>query len=285
MVWPLFAALMGFAFGGSIVWGIMYSPPQHHAANNHQADEHPAAKISDDHPKVESLWVPTDSVGLYTLVLAVLTGVLAASTIGLWIVTWRASASQARDMKASIAASEKSVEIASNAMVAGERAFLFATGFEQFYELDTTTGHFNWRFKPIWRNSGNTPTKELTISTICEIGASTLPDDFDFDIPSGIVGGGLLGPKYENLGGIAPPYPLAPVTTEDLLAAQNGTKYIYLIGWAKYRDVFPNTDAHITRFCWIILPNGDPLTFVPNDKDHALGFPYAHHQKGNSADD
>jgi hypothetical protein len=69
------AAILGFALGGSFVWSFQ-SPPQttHHASTDKHADQ---AGIENS-KKTESLWIPTDSVGLYTLVLAVFTGLLVA---------------------------------------------------------------------------------------------------------------------------------------------------------------------------------------------------------------
>jgi hypothetical protein len=46
----------------------------------------------------------------------------------------------------------------------------------------------------------------------------------------------------------------------DLLAVKDGRKYLYVWGVATYRDVFPNTVEHITKFC-VVATNisGDPL--------------------------
>jgi hypothetical protein len=51
-------------------------------------------------------------IAKYTLWLALFTGVLAVSTIGLWIVSWRAGIKQAHDMRDSIAAANKMAEVA-----------------------------------------------------------------------------------------------------------------------------------------------------------------------------
>src|ERR1700730_12646288 len=171
----LFAALMGFGLGGSFVWGVLYVPPQQHAANNQQAEGASAQK-----EYKHGFWekASDDPVAYFTLWLVGFTGVLAVSTIGLWIVTWRASASQARDMKASIAASEKSADIARDAMVAGERAFVFPMGIAPFWELDPTTNLYNWRFRPNWKNSGDTPTKRMTMHSECVLRTTPLPIGF-----------------------------------------------------------------------------------------------------------
>jgi hypothetical protein len=72
------------------------------------------------------------------------------------------------------------------------------------------------------------------------------------------------------------------------LDAQAGRKFIYLWGWVRYFDVFPRTPEHITRFCWLIVPVGDPLAFVPGaapNQPGSLSFGSLHHSEGNCADE
>lgn len=116
LFWPLFAAIMGFALGGSIAWGIMYTPPTYHSADNQQSDQSSESKSLQGH-EAKSLWVPEDATGFFTIWIAVFTGVLAISTIGLWIVTWQSSKRQSKDMT-------ESIDIAERALVAGERAWI-----------------------------------------------------------------------------------------------------------------------------------------------------------------
>lgn len=175
--------------------------------------------------------------------------------------------------------------ITRESLVANKRAFVFASAFTQFYELDPVNGRHNWRFRPHWRNSGDTPTKRLIIHTNCELRNTQLPHDFNFDYATTNTGQGFLGPKFEQLGGIAPMPPDAPITPQDILDVQAGRKYLYLMGWAKYYDVFPNTPPRITRFCWQILPFGDPAAFVPNDPAHTLTFSHVFSPRGNCADE
>jgi hypothetical protein len=67
---------MGMLFASSLTPQVQNTAPQ-------QTAEHQAAnKINTDSDKAQSLWVPTDSVGLYTLVLAVFTGLLVAVSTG-----------------------------------------------------------------------------------------------------------------------------------------------------------------------------------------------------------
>jgi hypothetical protein len=281
LAWPIFAAIMGFALGGSVAWGIMYVPPQH-ASNNHQSEDAPTHQEHKD-----GFWekAADDPVAYFTLWLVAFTGVLAISTIGLWIVTWRASASQARDMKASIAAAEKSGEIARDAMIAGERAFVFTTGTMPFWELDAATKLYHWRFRPNWTNSGDTPTKKMTMHTECMLRDSVLPLGFEFDYPTTETGTALIPPNTSAGGGLAPRYPAPAITPQDILDVQAGKKFLYFMGWAKYFDVFPDTPQHITRFCWQLLPLGDPFAYDPSVTPQNLTFPNIYHHEGNCADD
>jgi hypothetical protein len=78
LFWPFFAAIMGFALGGSFAWGILYVPPQQNALQNQQP-----SNVASQREQKEVFWEnASDPVALFT-------GVLAVSTIGLWIVTWR----------------------------------------------------------------------------------------------------------------------------------------------------------------------------------------------------
>jgi hypothetical protein len=235
LFWPLFAALMGFALGGSIAWGIIYVPPQQYAANNQQSEGTPDQK---EHKN--GFWekAADDPIAYFTVWLVGFTGVLAVSTIGLWIVTWRASASQGRDMKASIAAAERAADIARDAMIAGERAFVFATGILAYWEQEPS-GEYCWRFRPNWENSGDTPTRNMTMHSECLLVPSPIAPGFNFDYETTEIGNALIPPKTKSGGGLAPRAPAPAIAPRDIVDVQNGRKILYFWGWARYYDVFP----------------------------------------------
>ncbi len=99
-------ALIAFALWIFVALPLYYGPrdPNNSAAYNCSAEQE----------KNYGFWEKArcDPVAYFTAWLVGFTGVLAASTICLWIVTWRASVRQSRDMEASIAVAAKSAEAA-----------------------------------------------------------------------------------------------------------------------------------------------------------------------------
>jgi hypothetical protein len=79
--WPVFALVMGFVLGGTVVWSFQSGKSafnQHNTANEHDAAQHePKSK------KEET----DEALAHYTLWLMVFTGVLAVATIGLGVAT------------------------------------------------------------------------------------------------------------------------------------------------------------------------------------------------------
>ncbi len=204
-------------------------------------------------------------------------GVTACATVIIALFTftlWRATTRQGKLTK--------------EALIADKRAFVFANDVSSFWELDPTSGHYNWRFRPVWENSGETPSKKLRVYCACELRNTPLPTGFDFNQLATPAGTGLVPPKSHKLGGVAPAWPAAAITPQDILDTQAGKKFIYLWGWVRYFDVFPRTPEHITRFCWQILPVGDPVAFVPGQTPNqpgSLSFSTSHHSEGNCADE
>jgi hypothetical protein len=176
-------------------------------------------------------------------------------------------------------------DIARDAMVAGERAFVFALNLNAYWELDAATQTYSWRFRPVLKNSGDTPTRNMFMHTECVVRTTALPLGFNFDYSTTKIARALIPPNTEVLGGIAPTNPDPAVTAQDVEDAIHGSKFIFIWGWAKYSDVFPETPRHITRFCWLITPVGKPLEFHPDTNPNGVRFPQVHHFEGNCADE
>jgi hypothetical protein len=88
-------------------------------------------------------------------------------------------------------------------------------------------------------------------------------------------------------GGIAPGE--AAITPQDIVDVQESRKLVYLWGWIRYNDVFPETPQHISHFCWLITATGNPRNFIPNTPGqpptaHTLAFQNLLHTEGNYAD-
>lgn len=227
----------------------------------------------------------TDSLlVIFTFVLSIFTALLWRSTEKMWKETKATSATAEKTANAA----EKSATTAERALIAGERAFVFAKDVNGFWEIDKATGQYHWRFRPVWENSGDTPTKHMTMHTQCILRDTALPLGFNFDENTTITAKALIPPKSSALGGIGPMPPDPPISPQDIIDIQSGRKLLYLWGCARYWDVFPSTKQHITRFCWSITPTGDPFGYIAGKsppEPGGLSFPSVHHNEGNCADD
>jgi hypothetical protein len=136
VIWPLYAALMGFALGASFFFGLYGRPTtESSTATQH---EHRTASETTKSKKDES----DEALAYYTLWLMAFTGVLAFATVGLGIATIllygtgekqfryaiRSGFRQSRDTKASIAVAEKSAaaaNLSAKAVAVVERAYVY----------------------------------------------------------------------------------------------------------------------------------------------------------------
>lgn len=182
-------------------------------------------------------------------------------------------------------ATTRQAKLTKEALVADKRAFISFKGIFGYWEKDEAMQQYNWRFRATMENTGETPTVHLTIHTACELRNTQLPADFQF-VDNSPVGTGLLGPKASSQGGIAPMPPAAALTPQDLHDVQLGRKFLYLWGWARYNDVFPGTERHLTRFAWAVMVAGDPFNYDPQTPAaNTLGFSNLYLPTGNCADD
>jgi hypothetical protein len=157
-----------------------------------------------------------------TAVIAVFTIALAISTKKLGLM----AAKQDARMRESIRVSKIAMKLSEAALVSGERAFVFPTGVLQgFWEINAALNQYNWRFRIEWRNSGDTPTKNMTMNIECVLRDSPIPPGFDFNFPTTKIGHGLLPPNSTSLSGIAPQPPDPAITPDDLLEVQAGRKW------------------------------------------------------------
>lgn len=100
----------------------------------------------------------------------------------------------------------------------------------------------------IWENSGNTPTRNMTVHENYKPLEGPIPDDFPYtdiwdsgkpkvNIPVS------LGPKQRRWG-----Y-LLKIKPQDVQKAIKGDLRLYFYGWARYHDVFFWSKEHLMEFC------------------------------------
>lgn len=91
-------------------------------------------------------------------------------------------------------------KLTKEALVADKRAFVFAAGITPTWEVDPVTHKFNWRIRPVWQNTGDTPTKRMRLYVACEIRNTPLQSGFDFTQTICPPGPGMLDPKAISMG-------------------------------------------------------------------------------------
>jgi hypothetical protein len=99
-------------------------------------------------------------------------------------------------------------------------------------------------FSPYWFNSGNTPTKNLTIAIDCRLYNRSRLDDIGIE-PELSEGQNpsSLGPKIGNeIGNCF-------IHGDDFTKISGGTVFFYILGRADYNDSFARVPPHITEFC------------------------------------
>ncbi len=165
------------------------------------------------------------------------------------------------------------------ALVSVQRAFIFATGFDGIRMPDPNDPNKigSLEFSVTLENSGTTPTRDMQMHYSWLTPDMALPDSFPYpDLGDGKNSPVALGPR-----GIAHTTPIqipAPIIAK-IIARQS---HLYIWGWTRYRDVFPNSKPHITRFCTEITGfQGDPL----NPNANAISRPVLQNCGSNCYDD
>ena len=116
--------------------------------------------------------------------------------------------------------------------------------------------------RPIWGNSGNTPTRDLRIY-VSEIKPIKPPyTDLDFSQAPGTV----FTPMFLAPHGVVRGADRI-ISAADLFNVRDGKSFFYIWGWAIYYDTFPKTKPHITRFCDVLIG----AFFDPNDLTKLTG--------------
>ena len=209
--------------------------------------------------------------------LARYTGIMAlVAMLQLFALAW-----QTKYLGAALKESKRAGDIANASMIAGNRAMVVAQGLKAWGTRDSVSGQYAWAFRPQWRNAGRTPTRDMRMFTQCELRETPLPDVYDFPLDDERnIGTALIPPDYTTEGSLAPHVPHPNITPQQIADVQRGTKHLYLWGWARYKDVFDDAAEHVTKFCWVVLPDGDPF----DGKLEGVRFDRVLHKGGNYAD-
>jgi hypothetical protein len=145
----------------------------------------------------------------------------------------------------------ESNKINRDALESVQRAYVnFSTAVETTIVLDPYTHKANtWKFTVPMENSGVTPTRRMIAHADQWNNHDRLPDDFTYPDTGNLAPQLIpLGPKGKT--GLGP-ISITPDVIEALESVPTGGSWhLYFYGWAKYRDVFPGTPEHITKFCY-----------------------------------
>lgn len=155
-------------------------------------------------------------------------------------------------------AAKRSADIADLSLKTIQRPFVAVRGWSPPQWRCNIGPHGNlvdivYPISPVLMNSGVTPTHQATLVVNCLFSESKLPKGFVFtyrDTPKPVV----IGPKAElRSASLALP-------AEQLKRVQSRSGEFYVWGEVAYRDQFPDTPIHYSRFCYKVTEVvGDPL--------------------------
>jgi hypothetical protein len=166
------------------------------------------------------------------------------------------------------------------------RPFVYITNVYGSYSTSGTDLIAN--VQPVWSNSGNTPTVDLSVYKSAKAFKDPLPKNFNFpdldvnghEIGSPSVVRTLLPPKGNT------PAMDSLVTGEQMKSVNDGT-VLYEWGWARYKDRLNSESGHITRFCVaigkFIAPTREQLTVPAISQGGAIQWKFC--DQGNCADE
>jgi len=243
-------------------WGKSSKPPQQET--NQPANSHPKASANEN-SQSKSLWERLalileksldDPIAFFTLILACFTGLLViVSFIQIWFLIHADHLAEEAGQTA-----KESTNIARQALIAGQRAFI-SVNFRPSANLDINSGKVTqYSFTPVWYNAGETPTRDMSNHISIMLFPGDIPADWDFP--------DLWPRNVEEKDRRPIPLGAAPkasvdgqavgVAVDRIANVIGGREKLYMWGWAKYRDVFPGTKKHVTRFAIKIEIGGDP---------------------------
>jgi hypothetical protein len=220
--------------------------PKYHGA------DHEATK---DTPHVVAEVDTNERIANYNEALAWLTAFLVFANIALWLTTLRSGVSQSREMEASITVAQKTADIAREALVKTERAFVYLEDFDTspvFGRRGSVDAHHTgWEVRqyvvrPRWRNNGNTPTRDMTVRVNWTPWVGDLPAEFAYKYGEDAKAAPMfLGPKAREWSDAV------RFAAHEATGVLEGRQSIFIWGRCDYRDVFGQ--PHHTRWCYRLI--------------------------------
>ena len=153
-------------------------------------------------------------------------------------------------------------------------------------ELDSLPGtrapdNSKWRLLVDLQNTGATPTQRATTHVHAALRSSMFPvGSKPEDVPTDFTDSGNIAP-HAVINSRAVPDP--PLSTDDLIQVRDQSKFLYIWGWVRYRDVFQRTIWHRTKFFSRVEIYGD--VEHPFQKDTFFMAKYIFQSTGNCTDD
>src|SRR3954454_12673794 len=263
IVWALFAAIMGFALGGSVFWGL-YGPnttierlsqAAEHDPTNHEAKS--KKEEIDEALANYTLWLM-----VFTAVLAFATVALGGATFGLYLTGEKqikflraSSEAQSRDMQAALEVSRDAAHAAAEAAYS-ERAWITPESIDgaQINTLFVDGIRYDQGLGAIvkWKNTGRSPAIRLevfSIGIILPLDAETLTFETEVHNPAQIRG--ILGPMLGLSG------QLLHIFGDDLSAFKERKVRWFVYSRATYSTVFQPNIRRISEICVAAEWNGE----------------------------
>jgi hypothetical protein len=219
----------------------------------------------------------TGALVFMTTCLAIYTARLWNATKGLGNDARDTAARQAGETQESLRISRKSADVAEQALVRTERAFVYPQDIRATSYIKQADQPIEWSFEVMWVNSGKSPTRDLRLGVSGHLRQADLPEDNSFRIPDDNVVKALIGP------GATVGSDWFHVPGGRLRSVQEGTWFLYVWGCARYRDVFDGTPEHVTKFCYKIGVLGDPMR--PAGPDNVVQFTRKFYARHNCTDE
>ena len=203
------------------------------------------AKEREEKAKLDTALVKFNGdLAFYTLILAIVA-----------FLQFVALVAQALLLGGTLKATTVAANVAKDALITTERAFVFLDDIDTEYSTQPRGSSSEFRFltlKPRWRNSGNTPTRNMRIRINWTPWAGDLADDFSYSygaLPVSM----FLGPKATEWS------TTINVPSNVATDAFNERSRIFIWGRVDYEDIFDNTEPHFTQWCYrlvFVFPGG-----------------------------